>query len=360
MKQPADPPASLHYFVELKATPALQDFRNIVGKANYHFNSLLVGLSLLAAQAERPAVRLVVPWEPSNFQIAAKEAESFATHSVLVYAVAALERYLDGLVHPPVTVVNTELRSMLTGEFQKQDAETPMSRKAVDDLMSALKAQSDTAQTPDILETFRARFMPRAKPPSLRARFDALADVCPSLPHHFRAAIHMLIAWRNRHAHSGYLSPLSPSLTKAWNDGRPALATTNPRAKPDALLNRFVAGDDPTADDLATLLALLHRTVSTIDGHLINTIDLERFTWEVMVLGFRGLPDAEASFKLWWGRTERDRIAKFQGLAGCLGLRRVTRSKKNQPQLTLPDTFWFGIASRPRLEVYKSFDQYTF
>jgi hypothetical protein len=340
------PDAPLFYRVYLSATPALKMFRRALGKANYDLNTARAGLIELARFPKPPKMNFAVEWCPGNLQAAAAEAEAFAIKALLVYAVDALDRYMRMIASSPTVLPDEKILSLLRAEFQSLPPNDPPTRADVLALSAALRADPSSAE--DLLRTFRAKHLSRTYRPGMRSRFDALMSLCPSVPAHHRAAAHFLIAWRNRHVHGEYSDDVAAPVEKDWRQGLLQLGRSNPRADGDGLLKRFVAQQDPTADDVTTLIALLHRTISTADKDLVATADAETYALKAFARSFKSLDDPVRFAKDLSGKTDRARATKFLSMTTDAGFRRVAHTKVPQGANVVSDEPWLTYARMSR------------
>jgi hypothetical protein len=341
--------AQLLYRVYFKATPALRTFRRVLGKANYDLNTARAGLIELAKLKNAPEMSFPVDWSPANLRAAAEDAEAFAVKALLVYAVDALDRYMRKVESPPPSVVrDPNVASLLRAEFQTSPSTAPPTPAEVVALSKALVA--DPSAVSDLIKSFRAKHLSKTYRPGMRARFDALMSLCPSVPAHHRAVAHILVAWRNRHVHGDTNEGVAPSVETDWRNGLTELRRSNPRADGLGLLDRFCNEMKPTADDVTTLIALLHRTISTADKDLIAAVDLEFYARQVVVRHFHSLDDPLQFAKDIWGRTELLRATKLLNLTVKAGFHRVSRTKLPNGVNAVPDEIWLNLAQMNRSE----------
>lgn len=336
----------LFYQVYLKATPALAAFRKTIGKANYDLNTLRAGLGVLRNLIAAPQVRFAVVWEPKDLVHDADEAERFAIKSLLVYAVDALDRYMIGLGHIPSVLRDSVLRSTMRGEFQSTPSSNPATSGNVQALSASLAAKPEEFET--LLKDFREKHLPRSRRPGMRARFDKLMTCCGSVPAHHKSAVHILVSWRNRYVHGASNDGVSPSVAAAWRQALPDLRRSNPRADGGGLIARFEAGESPTPDDVITLIALLHRTVTTADADLVHTADAEAYALATFAKTFWDLPEPIDFAKSVWGRTEASRANKFLAMTIPGGFHRVARSKIPAAANAVADDLWWRLARLDR------------
>jgi hypothetical protein len=346
--------APLFYRVYLSATPALREFRRALGKANYDLNTARAGLIELARFPEPPKVRFAVQWSPKNLCAAAAEAEAFAIKALLVYAVDALDRYMRMIASPPTMLRDEKVLSLLRAEFQSLPANDPPTRAEVLALSAALAAEPSAVE--DLLKAFRARHLSKTYRPGMRSRFDALMSLCPSVPAHHRAAAHFLMTWRNRHVHGDSADGVAISIESDWQQGLSELARSNPRADGDGLLKRFVGERDPTADDVTTLIALLHRTISTADKDLVMSADAETYALKAFARSFKSLDDPVQFAKDMWGKTDYARATKFLSMTTDAGFRRVARAKVPQGANVVSDEPWLRYARMSRSKFLAEID----
>jgi len=344
--------AQLFHRVYLSVTPALREFRRALGKANYDLNTARAGLIELARFPEPPKVSFAVQWGPKNLRAAAAEAEAFAIKALLVYAVDALDRYMRMIASPPTMLRDEKVLSLLRAEFQSLPASDPPTQAEVLRLSGALAAEPSAVE--DLLKAFRARHLSKTYRPGMRSRFDALMSLCPSVPAHHRAAAHFL--WRNRHVHGDSADGVTIQIENDWEQGLSELGRSNPRADGDGLLKRFVGQHDPTADDVTTLIALLHRTISTADKDLVMRADAETYALKAFARSFKSLDDPVQFAKDMWGKTDYARATKFLSMTTDAGFRRVARTKVPQGANVVSDEPWLRYARMSRSKFLAEID----
>jgi len=133
-----------------------------------------------------------------------------------------------------------------------------------------------------------------------------------------------------------------------WEQGLSELGRSNPRADGDGLLKRFVGQHDPTADDVTTLIALLHRTISTADKDLVMRADAETYALKAFARSFKSLDDPVQFAKDMWGKTDYARATKFLSMTTDAGFRRVARTKVPQGANVVSDEPWLRYARMSR------------
>jgi hypothetical protein len=238
--------------------------------------------------------------------------------------------------------------SLLRAEFQTVPANDPPTTVEVLALSAALAAEPSAVE--DLLRALRAKHLSKTCRLGMRQRFDALMSLCSSVPDHHRAAVHLLIVWRNWHVHGNSTDDVAASIENDWRRGLSELRRSNTRADGAGLLDRFVRRQDPTADDVATLIGLLHRTISTADKYLVASADAESYALEAFAQSFRSLDDPIQFAKDTWGRTDYARASKFLSMTTEAGFHRVARTKVPQGANAVSDEPWFKYARMSRSE----------
>lgn len=337
----------LFHQIELRETEALSPFRRVIGKANFDLNTLRAGLSELGKLTTAPATTFAVDWCPTNVPAAVGEGEAFAVRALLVYATDVVDRYMRRLAEDELLITSSSVRSLMRAEFQSVPASRPAQPSEVQAFGKAVLAPGADVET--LMLKYRDAHLPRQRRPGLRERFDAMMTVCPSVPQHHRAAFHLLVALRNRHAHGRSNDTIATTVASDWSAGLPLLAITHPRARPADLLPRFQAGKDPTAEDLTTLVALLHRTVTESDADLVRAVHAEDYAENVVasVVRKRG---ADGLAKKLWGLSERGRATKLLSFTIGHGFYRHARTRTPSGAKTVHDDIWFELAALTRSE----------
>lgn len=339
---------TLSYRVYLNATPALRVFRRVIGKANYDLNTARAGLFELARLDHVPDINFAVDWSPKDLGKVAVDAEDFVVKALFVYAVDALDQYMRKLVSPPWIVKDEKTLSLLRADFQVSPTTDPPTTAEVLALSKALA--TDPSAVSVLIKDFRVKHLDRTYRPGMRARFDALMSLCPSVPSHHRAAVHILVAWRNRHVHGDITDTVSPAIEKDWSDGLADLRRSNPRADATGLLDRFTKGLGPLPDDITTLTALLHRTVSAADSDLRAKADAEAYAVGAVVQSFHAQDDPVRFAKDLWGKTAQFRATKLLSMTFQAGFHRVPRARLPAGANAIPDELWLRLANLGRSE----------
>jgi hypothetical protein len=144
---------------------------------------------------------LAVSWSGKNRSFLAGEARQFATKSLLVYAVDALDKYLEHIGLDPSPIAEKSLRDILVGEAQIiLPPATSLPSAEIAELSEAL----DGGNLDEIItkvRDFHNKFGAKRKPFHIRARLDALSDALRVNPSYYVAAVRLLVSWRNRHVH---------------------------------------------------------------------------------------------------------------------------------------------------------------
>jgi hypothetical protein len=338
--------APLRYKVYLNVTPALREFRRTLGKANHDLNTARAGLIELARFPEPPKIRFAIHWCPRDLRAAAAEAEAFAVKAVLVYAVDALDRYMRMIASAPTVLRDDKVLSLLRAEFQSLPATDPPTRAEVLALSTELAAKPSEAE--GLLRSFRTKHLSRAFRPGMLPRFDSLMSLCPTVPANHRAAVHFLVIWRNRHVHGDTTDSVARLIESDWQRGFPELRRSNARADGDGLLKRFVGQQDPTADDLTTLLGLLHMTISTADKDLVASADAETYALKSLARSIGALDHPVQFAKDMWGKGVYARAIRLLNMTVDGGFHRVPRKKVPQGANVVSDEFWLKYARMSR------------
>lgn len=335
----------LFHQIELRETLGLLPFRQVIGKANFELNTLRAGLIQLSALPAPPPMPFAIVWAPGDLTAAANDAHAFAVRSLLVYATDVVDRYMRKLAESETLIPSADTRSLLLAEFQAVRPTRPASRKDTESLARALLEPGSDVE--GLIQTFRELHLHRQRRPGLRERFDKLMSLCPSVPPHHRAAFHLLVALRNRHAHGQSNDTVSPTVAADWAAGYAQLSVTHPRSTPADLFARFTARQDPTADDLTTLIALLHRTITVGDADIVRAVNAEAYAEEAMA-GVLKAKGADDTTKKYWGRSERSRATKLMSLTMGHGFYRHVRTQAPAGINVVHDDLWRELAGLSR------------
>lgn len=335
----------LFHQVQLRETQALSPFRRVIGKANFDLNTLRAGLAELGKLSTAPTTFFAVEWHPKELSVAVEEGEAFAVRALLVYATDVVDRYMRALAEHESLIVSPSVRSLMLAEFQRVPPTRPARPIDVKALGNAILQPG--ADVEKLMLDYRDMHLPRQRRPGLRERFDALMTLCPSVAPHHRAAFHVLVALRNRHAHGRSNDTISPAVANDWALGVPLLAKTHPNAKSADLLPRFQTFESPTAEDLTTLIALLHRTITESDADLIRAVNAEKYGEEVVARVIRERGAIDLAKKL-WGLSERGRASKLLSFTIGRGFYRHARTRMPVGAKSVDDDIWLELANLTR------------
>lgn len=94
--------------LELKHTPALNHFKEMIGQTNHYLITILIGLEGVRTGIVTKGESFNVTWEPKSTEDSAKRSRRFARNSALSWAVDALDAYIGFLGKKPFCISDTE------------------------------------------------------------------------------------------------------------------------------------------------------------------------------------------------------------------------------------------------------------
>ena len=312
----------------LYRTVPFKHFQKKVGYAVANLNTVIVGLAAVKTGIAQKPTDLAVSWPGKNPTFLAAEARQFATKSLLVYAVDALDKYLEHIGLDPSPIVDKSLRDILVGEPQIISSPAKSLPAAeIAELSEALDGRNPDEIITKVRE-FNNKFGGKRKPLHIRARLDALSDAMPVNPSHYLAAVRLLVSWRNRHVHQSDeqiattdRDDLLNNKSIFWNDhSHTDIALT---------LQHYGEGEGPSLKDISTLVSVLQRAMRALDEAIIAKCDLNEFIRRALRQTFKQTGDGQQRLKLLWGLPNDVRKRKLAVYLRNFGFQPEVIDKKN-------------------------------
>jgi hypothetical protein len=339
---------SLKYIAFPNKTDRLHLFRDLIGTSNFDFNTIRAALDELAKNGVAPAVDYAVTWLPHDLPKAIDDAKAFSTKAFLVYAVDALDSIISKYPDEPSLIEDPAISSVIRGDLQYDQPQRKLTDAAIKKLRTNLDDRGLSIEA--VVKDFQRYYLPKPRKTGVGERFTALSSCCPSLPKHYHAAVRILISWRNLSVHREATANVGSEIRNQWMSGLQDLSLTHPKSDSANLLIRYDAGEDPSPDDLTTMVALTHRALNEIDKHLIENADLEIYIRAALRVAIKSNPDKIKFVRNLWGISERSRAVKIMGLTMKFGLHRTTKKNLPKEARPIPDLFWLRLAKLPRDE----------
>ena len=280
----------------LSRSPPRRAFKNLLGNANHLIITALVGLDAV----ERGIVthvpkELRTAWSPKNAVSSATRSRRLILDMALIRAIDAIDVYLREAVRKPALIQSKEFRREL-----------------------------DTANL------------------SIFQKMHAVERNCPDLDSLPLSMIFLMIAWRNRSAHS-----------EADRDASPAHLEVL-RARADELKNRFSGLDagillqgydvkrPATFKEVASLINAAQHFVADLDQHLLDVMNTERFVKDAVWFSLSEKPKPSELVEKTrlrravnvWGRDRSDRVGAITRLLNQHGFSEIVPLERASAKLT--------------------------
>lgn len=94
--------------LELKHTPALNHFKDLIGQTNHYLITILIGLEGVRDGSVTKGDTFNVTWNPKSVEDSAKRSRRFARNSALSWAIDALDAYIGFLGKKPFCISDSE------------------------------------------------------------------------------------------------------------------------------------------------------------------------------------------------------------------------------------------------------------
>jgi hypothetical protein len=260
-------------------------FKGLLGNANHLIITALVGLDGI----ERGVVReipeeLRTVWSPKDAIASAKRSRRLILDMALIRAIDAIDVYLCDVVRKPALIQSSEFRSSL-----------------------------DSAGL------------------SIFAKLQAVERHCPNLDSIPLAIVFLMIAWRNRGAHTEADRDAPQIYLDALRANAEQLAVKFSGLDAEMLLGGYDAVRPVTFKEVASLINAVHHLVAELDAQLLASLDLDRYLKDII---WSSLSDTQKSHELIeqarkrravniWGKDPTDRGKAILGLLRQRGLSTV-------------------------------------
>lgn len=93
--------------LELRHTPALNHFKDLIGQTNHYLITILIGLDGVLSGAVTKGESFNVTWQPKSIEDTAKRSRRFARNSALSWAIDSLDAYIGFLGKKPFCISDT-------------------------------------------------------------------------------------------------------------------------------------------------------------------------------------------------------------------------------------------------------------
>lgn len=251
-------------------------FKELLGNANHLIITALVGLDGI----ERGVVHEVpkdlrAAWSPKDSAVSAKRSRRLILDMALIRAIDAIDVYLREAVRKPALIQSASFRSDL-----------------------------DAAKL------------------SIFAKLKVVERHFPSLDPLPLAIVFLLVAWRNRGAHTEADRDAPKNHLDVLRSSEDQLSTRFSGLDAKMLLGGYDAVRPVTFKEVASLINAAHHLVAELDTHLLKSLDMERYIKDVIwsSLGNSKKPDEliEQARKRRavsvWGKDPSDRNDVIKGL----------------------------------------------
>lgn len=271
-------------------------FKELLGNANHLIITALVGLDGI----ERGVVHEVpkdlrAAWSPKDAIVSAKRSRRLILDMALIRAIDAIDVYLREAVRKPALIQSASFRSDL-----------------------------DAAKL------------------SIFLKLKAVERHCPNLDPIPLAIVFLLVAWRNRGAHTEADRDAPKVHLDVLRSSGDQLATRFSGLDAEMLLGGYDAVRPVTFKEVASLINAAHHLIAELDAHLLISLDMERYIKDVIwwSLGNTKKPDElieqarRRRAVSVWGQDPSKRIGVIEGLLKQGGF--STAAPKRSSGTTVP------------------------
>lgn len=302
--------------VKIARSRALKIFREKLGYAVLHLNSIVVGLSAVGSgKATKPA-ELSISWAPGNLAREETLARGFAIRSLMVTAYDALDHYLYDIADIPSPIRSEITRSILLRKMEHAASTKSLLNSDIQALALALgENKVNQHELRKALKEFTDKFCGKVKRPSIRRRLECLYEYCSKVPENschpqmprgsYYSAVELLLAWRNVLVHDPETDQLGSSALNILRQDSEYFLANHAQTDIGNLIVRYEEHACPTLKDVSTLVSVLNRFVASIDAILIAHCDAESLFIEAINyensrqnVNFNGMGTAEKSLRV--------------------------------------------------------------
>jgi hypothetical protein len=339
-------------------SPALTQFRNKLGYANYNLNTIIVGLEGVKNGIVHKPPDLAVRWEAKNPESAAMQARAFATKALLVFASDAIDHFMRALAKSPKLFHSHNLGLILRGEIVETDSRsrsaltTQRIEKFVSDVVS--NKQNTDQLLKDIGDFYRHHVSIRRHRPRIEERFDSLVDAYPGVSQHYRAAIHLLVSWRNHHVHGDYSETIDQETINQLKRGAESFMKDHSGTDINRAIEDYLSGGAPTLKELSTLISVAQRSVATLDLKIREGASIEEYAASAMSIAYRHRGAHDWLVDIW----RRNSSARERKLKAAIVPYGFTLTASADPKYSLRPEFWERMVSLGLGEIESSLSNY--
>jgi hypothetical protein len=332
----------------LYRTVPFKNFQSQVGFSVTNLNTVIVGLAAVGSGIAQKPDGLAVSWPGGNRPFLAAQARQFATKSLMVYAVDALDKYIGQVGLDPCLITDQSLRSILVREPQVTSAQ---SKNLPASELTELAGVLNHAGSDEIINRvvgFANKFGSKKRPPHIRARLDALSNKFPA-PAYYLAAVRLLVSWRNRHVHQSG-EKITAIDEAELVDNKAIFWDQHSHTDISTTLDHYRKGRGPTLKDISTLVSVLQRTVRTIDETIIAACDINEFARQSLQQAFKemSVDEAKGHLKQLWGLGTKIRQRKLTAYLRNFGFQ--PKKKDGADGRQLPAEFFDELLKLERSE----------
>jgi hypothetical protein len=333
-------------FSTILRSPALRQFRNKLGFANFNLNTIIVGVEGVKSGIVHKPPDLAVRWEVKNTESAAMQARAFATKALLVFASDAVDHFMRDLGKEPTLFKNPDLASLLRGELveDRSGSRLSVSTQVIEKFLSDItSARDDFSQfLKKITEFHRSYISIRRRRPRIEDRFDALSESYPGVSEQYRAAIHLLISWRNHHVHGDYSETIDHETINQLRRGADLFREDHSGTDINRALENYLSGAAPTLKELSTLISVTHRSVAMLDLKIREKANIEEYAEAAITAAYRRRGRHAWLADMW----RRNPDARERKLKSAIVSHGFTLTETADSKYSLRPEFWEKTISR--------------
>ncbi|AML50193.1 hypothetical protein [Falsihalocynthiibacter arcticus] len=340
----------------IQRTRAAKVFRDRAGYANFRLNTIMVGLEGVRSGVATKPHDLAVGWNPKNLNSSADLAKGFATDSAMVFVVDAVDTYLRNISSDPSPVQLTELRSLLSGEFQidRSDA-TQFSQKDIDRFVAQLDLEKlGMEEIESQFRKFQHAHFGKRKRPSLKTRLDALISTYGGVCDAYKASMHLFLSWRNRHVHGSAKDTISEETQQILVSSADLFYREHSHLDINRALNGYLDRKSPSLKELSSLISVSHRVIASLDREVLLKTDIEKFALRAISFGMSDRSTIEREITKYWGKAPSGRVKKLTAVLAPFGFSPLGIRNASEMVTSIPPEVFVELADQPRKEAMET------
>lgn len=222
--------------IELKKTPALKHFNDLIGHVNHYMITILIGLEGVRTKKVTKDESFNVSWNPKSLEETVKRSRRFTRNSTLSWAIDSLDAYFGFLRKKPFILDDQNLINNL----EKR---------------------------------------------SIHKKFIAISDYLGLEIDFPISLIHLGIQWRNNLVHYHADNELEPQYaTYLRNTKKKEIQDRFCNLDAERMLNNFNSNNSPTLKEVAAIIQSIHYFIVEIDNIFKMKIDINEYCKKIITI----------------------------------------------------------------------------